>query len=307
MSAITVFSPAKLNLMLAVMGRRTDGFHELVSVVAPVKWGDTLQTEPAADFSLVCDVAGVPTDGTNLILRAAEAFRVATGWRGGARFTLTKQIPLGAGLGGGSSNAVAALQSLNTLANRPLAHDQLLKIAATLGSDCPLFLAGGPVIMRGRGEQVERLPPAMAARLRDRRVLIFKPAFAISTAWAYAQLAAGAPRSYVAAAHAEARVAAWRDEPGAAAPAVRDTVPDEPPRLDHLLFNSMEPPAFGKFPALPLLLEQIARRFGLGARMSGSGSACFALLGEQTPVQDVVAMIRAAWGPSAIAVETQLG
>ena len=153
MSTITRVAPAKLNLFLAITGRREDGFHELVSVVAPLKFGDTLRVEPATEFSLGCDVPDVPVDGTNLVLRAAQAFAAASGWRGGARFFIEKRIPMGAGLGGGSSNAVAALRALNVLAGpaQGLAPEALARVAAQLGSDCPLFLHDGPVVMRGRG------------------------------------------------------------------------------------------------------------------------------------------------------------
>jgi 4-diphosphocytidyl-2-C-methyl-D-erythritol kinase len=299
--------------MLAITGRRADGFHELISVVVPLTWGDTLVVEPAAEDVLVCDAAEVPTDGSNLVLKAAKAFRAATGRPGAARFTLTKRIPMGAGLGGGSSDAVAALRALNQLAGVPLGISELAGLAAQLGSDCPLFLHDGPVVMRGRGERVEPVPTEAAARLRGRKVLVFKPAFGIPTAWAYAQLAADAPHGYVPAEQAEARVAAWLGHGAEAASRagggrrVAGGPDGEPPRLEHLLFNSMERPAFRKFTALPVLLEQLGRRFGLAPRMSGSGSACFALLSDDTPVADVVAAVHAAWGPTAIAVQTQLG
>ena len=294
MSALSIFAPAKLNLFLAITGRRADGFHDLVSVVATVDVGDTLRVTGAADgkFALSCDDAAVPADGTNLVLKAARAFVAATGWTGGASFGLEKRIPMGAGLGGGSSDAVAALRGLNALAGGALGPGRLAEVAATLGSDCPLFLHGGPVVMRGRGERVEALPAGAAARLRGRRVLIFKPGFGIATPWAYGQMAAGAPGSYVPAAEAERRLAAWVER--AEAPA------------EELLFNGMEGVAFAKFVALPTLLEQLRGRFGVAARMSGSGSACFALLAEDAPGAAIREAIRAAWGASAFVTEARL-
>ena len=289
-----LFCPAKLNLLLAVTGRRADGFHELVSVVAPVEFGDRLKTEPAAGFSLSCDDPAVPVDGTNLVLKAAQAFRAATGWTGGAHFTLTKRIPMGAGLGGGSSNAATALLALNRLAGGPLTAVALAKVAAEVGSDCALFLAGGPVVMRGRGERVEALPAAVTARSRGRRVLIFKPAFAIATPWAYARLAAQAPKGYLPAGEAEARLEAF----------VRAAEASE--AWENGLFNSLEGPAFAKFAALPVLLGQLRARFGLAPRMSGSGSACFALLPDGVPGSEIAAAVRAAWGATALVVESRL-
>lgn len=292
-------APAKINLFLAVTGRRADGFHDLVSVVAPLEFGDTL-TAAATDegrgargeFSLACDDPAVPTDESNLILKAARAFAAATGWRGGAKFQLEKRISMGAGLGGGSSDAATALRALNALAGTPLAPAALAEVAAQVGSDCPLFLPGGPVIMRGRGERVEALPEGAAARLRGRRVLVFKPGFGVPTPWAYARLAAQAPAGYLAAADAEARLAAWACDGRAP--------------VEALLYNNMEPVAFAKFVALPALLDALHARFGLNARMSGSGSACFALLAGDAPVGEITAAIHAAWGVSALVVLTRI-
>jgi 4-diphosphocytidyl-2-C-methyl-D-erythritol kinase len=292
-SPTAIPAPAKINLFLAVTGRRPDGFHELLSVAAPLVWGDTVSVEAAdSSFSIECDDPDIPTDGDNLVMKAALAFAEATGWKGGARFTLQKRIPAGAGLGGGSSDATSALVALNALAGAPLDEAALARVAAKVGSDCALFLSKVPVVMRGRGERVEPLPRDIYRRIRGARVLIFKPGFAVSTAWAYSKLAADSPRGYVRPAEAENRLAAWTAKPGA-------------PAAD-LLFNSMEPAVFSKFAALPALIAQIRSRFGIAARMSGSGSACFALLNEKTEASPVVSAIRAAWGPSAFIVETRL-
>ncbi|MDR2674048.1 MAG: 4-(cytidine 5'-diphospho)-2-C-methyl-D-erythritol kinase [Opitutaceae bacterium] len=400
MDAVTVFSPAKINLFLAITGRRADGFHELVSVVAPLEFGDRLRVEIAAPggagrgragpgragrqdedatFSLECtdsmtgggaaaaDTAAashpaaasagdeaaaaaaacgtaapppaMPLDGTNLVLRAARAFRAASGWPGGARFFLEKRIPVGAGLGGGSSNATATLRALNLLAARaaaagsaapaataaapaapathpsaalppaaraapappaPLPPARLAQIASSLGSDCALFLHDAPVVMRGRGERIEPLPPAAAVRLRGRRLLLFKPAFGIPTAWAYARMAAAPARSCLPPPDAEARLRRWLAAP-----------PGDPALAGPgaLLFNNMQPPVLGKFIALPALLEKLRRKFALPVLMSGSGSACFALLPDTLPapaLADITACIRAAWGRDAFVMETKI-
>jgi 4-diphosphocytidyl-2-C-methyl-D-erythritol kinase len=142
-STVTFESPAKVNLFLAITGRRADGFHTLVSVVAPLRWGDTLSVEPAEGFSLVCSDPAVPLDATNLILKAAHGFQKMTGLPHGAKFVLEKRIPIGAGLGGGSSNAATALQVLNQLTGGSLSLKQLSELAAEVGSDCPLFIHKG--------------------------------------------------------------------------------------------------------------------------------------------------------------------
>ena len=294
-AVVSLFSPAKLNLSLAITGRRPDGFHELVSVVACIAFGDTLRAERAtADdgvMTLDCAAEGVPTDGTNLVLRAAAAFAETTGWRGGVRFTLEKRIPAGAGLGGGSSNAVAALRALQTVSGITLAPERLAAIAAGLGSDCPLFLSERPVVMRGRGERVDPLPAEAAARLRGRRVLVFKPGFGVATPWAYQALAAR-PEWYADAAASEAALAAWIADSSAGAEALPG--------------NSLERPVFSKWVALPALIGWLRERHGVEARMSGSGSACFAWLEAGRDEVPLISTIREAWGADCFVQATEL-
>ncbi len=293
----TVFSPAKLNLFLAVTGRRADGFHDLVSLVAPVEFGDTLHGELTAGGgdSLECGDPDVPLDASNLVLKAARAFRAETGWAPAVRFVLEKRIPLGAGLGGGSSNAVAALRVMNALAGEPLPSERLAAIAAQLGSDCPLFLAGAPLVMRGRGERVSPLPGSVARRLTGTRVLIFKPAFGVETAWAYRRMAeqhAERGDVYLPGEDAERRLQDWM-EAGERS-------------VEELLYNNLERPAFAKHVALPALLSQLRTTHGLQARMTGSGSACFAILPEGVASGPICPLIRAAWGETAFVIETRL-
>jgi 4-diphosphocytidyl-2-C-methyl-D-erythritol kinase len=128
--------------------------------------------------------------------------------------------------------------------------------------------------------------------LAGRRVLVFKPAFGISTPWAYGQLAQTAPTAYLPAEQAEARLWAWLAEPAAGA--------------EELLFNNMETVAFRKFLALPALLGRLRGEFGLAPRMSGSGSACFAFLADGVPLAAVIARVREAWGETSFAVETAI-
>lgn len=293
MTSLVAFSPAKINLFLAITDRRADGFHNLVSVVAPLDFGDTLWFEPAEEggLRLECDDATVPVDASNLILRAAALFSEAAAVEPQGCFRLSKRIPMGAGLGGGSSNASAALLLLNCHFNHRLTPEALATLAARLGSDCPLFLQPGAVVMRGRGECVESLPPTARMRFQGRRLLLFKPTFGISTPWAYKEMAAE-PSTYLPAPAAEGRLAEWLSTPGRPAEA--------------LLFNNMEIVAFRKQIALPTLLEEIGRVHGLVPRMSGSGSCCFALLPEDFKAAGLVAQIREAWGAEAFVHETRL-
>ncbi|HUG11544.1 MAG TPA: 4-(cytidine 5'-diphospho)-2-C-methyl-D-erythritol kinase [Opitutaceae bacterium] len=292
MQTCSVSSPAKVNLFLAVTGKRADGYHDLVSVAAQLELGDTLRIKPAVgeSDSLACSMPGVPVDSTNLVLRAAEAWRAAGGAAPAVRFVLEKRIPPQSGLGGGSSNAVAALRGLERIATRPLGDDALRTIAAGLGSDCAMFLSDGPVIMRGRGERVERLPAAAAARLREGELFICRPTVGVETAWAYGRLAKGAPDSYLAADEAEARVAEWIA--GGAS--------------DALSFNSFDPVVFGKFVAYPVLSRRLADRHGLALRLSGSGSACFAWIRPEIDWAAIVADVQDAFGNDCLIERTRL-
>lgn len=296
MLSVAVFSPAKINLFLAVTGRRPDGFHELVSLVAPLRFGDSLwlrREETSGPVTLACADAAAPAGADNLAVRAAEAFRAAAKITNAIHIELTKRIPIGAGLGGGSSNAAAVLRGLNTLFGQPLAPDELAQLAAGLGSDCPLFLAGAPCVMRGRGERIERLPAAVAARLSGQRVLLFKPDFGISTPWAYARLAAAGGALYLPAAEAERRLTDWMS--GAR-------------NLAGLLYNSFEAVALRKFVALALVGETLRAQPGVeGVLLSGSGSACFALLAPAADSAALEESIRAALGTSAFVAATRLG
>jgi 4-diphosphocytidyl-2-C-methyl-D-erythritol kinase len=225
------------------------------------------------------------------VLKAASAFAEATGWKQSVHFQLTKRIPAGAGLGGGSSNGVAALRALNRLSGGLLNETQLADVAAGLGSDCVLFLRNVPVVMRGRGERIEALPEPGAVRLRRRRVLLFKPGFSISTPWAYARMVARGT-DYLPADQAEAQLAKWQD---GGAPA------------EKLLFNNMEPAAFEKYVALPLLLKKLRDESEVAVGMSGSGSACYALLGDDArQVARLSERIRECWGAETFVQEARV-
>ncbi len=295
MSALVLTSPAKLNLFLAVTGRRADGFHDLVSLVAPLAFGDTLTVRRAGrvgGVELECDDPAVPTGAENLAVRAALAFRAAAGVGEGIAIVLNKRIPMGAGLGGGSGNAATVLRALNRLHGDVLERPRLAALAAELGSDCPLFLEDGPCLLRGRGERIERLPETVRARIRGARVLVFKPDFGIATPWAYARLVAADGALYEDAAAAEARLARW--VAGGA-------------RLAEVLFNTFERVAFAKFLALPALAEELRTLPGVaGVLLSGSGSACFALLDPDARSDPPMARIRDALGTGAFVVETTL-
>jgi 4-diphosphocytidyl-2-C-methyl-D-erythritol kinase len=149
---------AKINLSLEILGKRPDGFHELVSVVQTVSLADHLTVWPAPHLKIAVEPP-VVEEHDNLVRRAAEALALATGQAARAEIHLRKDIPVAAGLGGGSSDAATTLRLLDRLWGTRLSDARMADIAATLGSDVALFLGGGTMLMRGRGEVVEPLPP----------------------------------------------------------------------------------------------------------------------------------------------------
>ena len=181
-------SPCKVNLLLNILGRRGDGFHELETVMQPVNLCDELAFERGGNgIRLTCGEKGLPTDSRNLVFRAAEKFFAAAKISDGVKIHLRKKIPLAAGLGGGSGNAAATLLALNELFDAPIASGKLQEIAATLGSDVPFFLQGKPALALGRGEKIQPLGELPA--LDDKAILLIHPGFGISTPWAYQNLA----------------------------------------------------------------------------------------------------------------------
>lgn len=287
-----MFSPAKVNLFLAVTGLRGDGFHELLSLAAPLSFGDELTvewTEGEDELTCVCDAPDVPDGPENLAARAAAGWLEAAGVRAGLRLSIEKRIPAGAGLGGGSSNASAALRVLNEAADTALPDEELARVAAEVGSDCSLFLADGPCVVRGRGERVEPLSQEAAARLAGLRVLLFRPPMSLNAGKVYGRLA---------------RRPEWYSDPEEAEQALRKWLAGDL-SLQSLLHNDLEKPVFEKYPAFPVLLDELRKTFDLACGMSGSGSCCFALAEEENGFEGTKEVIREAWGPHAFVKETR--
>lgn len=291
---IEIFCPAKLNLFLAVTGKRQDGYHDLVSLVVKLQFGDRLSASIGSGCgpaSLTCSDRDLPVDAGNLVLKAAQAFSQRTGWQTSVEFHLSKAIPVGAGLGGGSSDAAGALLLLNHAAGSPLTDAELLDLGAGIGSDVPLFLIPGPCILRGRGERVEALDKVAARRFSEVPVILYKPEFGVSTPWAYAALAAAAPGSYLPESEAEARLAALMASG---------------PGRGEGFFNSFEAVVDRKFVALPQLREELAASCSVLPRMSGSGSCCFATGVDPRRFDSFAEQVKAAWGPGAFVQPTRM-
>jgi len=246
-----VLAPAKINVSLKILRRRDDGFHEIETLITPITLCDQIEIEKSDSSSEIefhCDDPSVPAGDDNLIVRVGRAFFAATKLKRAISIELKKKIPHGAGLGGGSSDAASTLLALNELFNTNLPREELAKIAETVGSDVPFFIFKSAALCKGRGELVTPL------RLKDKlSLLLLKPEFRVSTAWAYSH---------------------WRDSleiPGVSYAAQEFA--------GQIFLNDLECPVFHKFIFLAQLKMWLLKQREVGATlMSGSGSTIFAVL-----------------------------
>jgi 4-diphosphocytidyl-2-C-methyl-D-erythritol kinase len=274
-------SPCKVNLLLNILGRRTDGFHELESVMHPVQVFDRLTfARGGQGVQLTCSEPTLPTDSRNLVYRAAAAFLEAAGIKQGVRLHLDKRIPLAAGLGGGSGNAATTLQALNELFGHPLPPQRLEAIAAGLGSDVPFFLQAKPALATGRGEKIQ--PLELFPTFRGAAFLLVHPGFGISTAWAYQQLARFP--------------AALNGQPGRAQKLVSLLQTAGLKSAAAEFYNSLEAPALKKYPLLALFQEFLRAEGSAGTLMSGSGSTTFAVVESQPAAEALAEKFKARFG-----------
>ena len=274
-------SSCKVNLLLNILGKRPDGFHELQTVMHPVAVHDTLVFErQGTKLRLKCSDPLLPTNAKNLVYAAAESFLKTAGITDGVRIQLEKRIPISAGLGGGSGNAATTLLALNELFDRPLDHTALSQIAASLGSDIPFFLQDRPALATGRGELITALDtfPALAGAW----LILAHPGFGISTPWAYQQLAQ--------------HPAALHGQPGRAQHLIsvlqKGTLADAAKEF----YNSLEAPALHKYPLLQLFQDFFRENGAAGTLMSGSGSSTFAVVNTKSAAETILEKFKAKFG-----------
>ncbi len=246
---------AKINLFLKVLGTRTDGYHELETVFLPISGlCDDVTVTPSenAGLSISCNKPELETDN-NLCLKAARAFCSRTGLPQAFHVDLVKRIPVAAGLGGGSSDAAATLLQLNGFLQKPLPHDDLAKLAASIGADVPFFLDPTPAAATGIGDILS--PIAVSANLD---VMVVSPGIPIPVKWAYDHcvpqpaVTLGEFRQACASASAE--------------------------EIAKLCHNDLEYAIFEKFPLIAMMREHLLAKGALTVHVSGSGSSLFALL-----------------------------
>ena len=274
--ALAIRARSKVNLRLRVLGRRADGYHELATLFDRISLADELVLEPSDRVSLSCDAPGVPSDATNLAWRAAAAAIEAAGGAGGrgVAIRLSKGVPAGAGLGGGSADAAAALVGTDLLLGLALGEQSLLSIGRRLGADVPFFVhahlrdaeragSGRMAYGAGVGEVLASIsgPPALF-------YVLMNPGYEVSTARVF-QAGAFAPLP-----------------PGAADVAMSGAKPKTIDDVISLLQNDLEPVTSGMHPEVPALLEALREQGALGARMSGSGPTVFGVFAQEAEARN---------------------
>ena len=265
-----VFAPAKANLSLRVLRRRSDGFHEIETFIAPISVCDEIKIERRASKQKIafrCDDPSVQKGEDNIVVRATNIFFQRTKITGGISIELKKRIPHGAGLGGGSSDAASTLLALNELFETNLPREALAKMAEMIGSDVPFFIFQSAAVCKGRGELV--IPTKLREKLS---MLLLKPVFGVPTQWAYSR---------------------WRDS---------HEIPDisyASQEFDgQAIMNDLERPVFEKFVFLALVKMWLLQQPEVGtALMSGSGSTVFAVLRDNTDVDRLATRAKAELDP----------
>jgi 4-diphosphocytidyl-2-C-methyl-D-erythritol kinase len=274
-------SCCKVNLLLNILGKRPDGFHELETLMHPVGLYDRLNFDRAGrGIKLTCNDPILPVNSRNLVFRAATVFLKKAAINEGVRIHLEKRIPISAGLGGGSGNAAATFLALNELFGHPLPPAALQEMAASLGSDIPFFLQGRPALATGRGEIIQ--PLDFFPALQNAHIVLIHPGFGISTAWAYQQLNRFAEAQNGRAGRAEKLAALLRA--GDAVAAGRE------------FYNSLEAPALRKYPLLELFQQFLRENGAWAALMSGSGSTTFALADGKEAAENMLEIFKTKFG-----------
>jgi 4-diphosphocytidyl-2-C-methyl-D-erythritol kinase len=264
---------AKVNLVLEILGKRVDGYHELATVMQTVDLADRLVLEDAEEVTLTTSSPNLPADGSNLALRAAVALRDAANVDRGVRIELAKRIPVAAGLGGGSTDAAAVLLGLSRLWGLRWPRGRLAEVAVTLGMDVPFFLEGGVAMATGRGEKLSAVGGAPLS------LVLINPGTPLSTATVYGRVT---PAMYSSGEHARAMVEALR---------TRRAV-----RVAANLYNGLEAAAAGAAADLTRIRAALLAAGALGAAMSGSGPTVFGVARSFEHARQIrTRLVRGSW------------
>jgi len=267
MHAIKVPSYAKLNLGLFILGVRDDGFHEIETILQQIDLNDQIEVKltDSSQIEFSCDHPDLQEANSNLCVRAANFLKQTTGTQKGAQIYLSKTIPMGAGLGGGSSNAAVVLLCLNKLWGLNLSAQELQEIASQLGSDIPFFILGGTAVATGRGNL---LRPAKLTG--EPTILVVFPKISVSTKWAYKQVNLSLTIK-----EKNIILASFNDINYSNVDFVKS------------LKNEFEEIVFTEYPLLEQIKKQINQSKAIYTSMSGSGSAIFGIFEKEEDALDV--------------------
>lgn len=266
-------APAKINLGLHVLRKRDDGYHDIETVMHRIGWADRITAEPAADLSMTCSDPALPTDGDNLCMQAAQRLRARFDVTEGAMLHLDKQVPYGAGLGSGSSDAATTLHLLNALWDLDAPPDALHGIAASIGSDVPFFLNGPAALATGRGGQL--------APLRDPHSARYEMPFAVVVV---------VPEVYIATPEAYHMITPSADERPALPPLVCS---NDLRRWRRELVNDFEAPIFDAYPAVRTVKKVLVDQGAGYVSLSGSGSAVYGVFQDAVTAREAARAARA--------------
>ncbi len=272
-SSLSLKAPAKINWFLNVLGRRDDGFHEIQSLIQKITLYDTLTFTPAEDLILQTDVP-IPAE-ENLVYRAAVLLKNRYSVRAGALIRLDKNIPAGAGLGGGSADAAAALAGLNEFWSMNLSAEDLCRAAEQLGSDIPFFLHGSLSFVSGRGENI--LPCKAEKTLA---LLLVKPSFDVSTAWAYENFSKLTKKSRKS---DNIRLI------------IRSIEKAELDGITGNLSNDLETVTVESFPVIAGIKEKLLREGAVFSLMSGSGPTVFGVFESRSRAEEAAGAFDGFW------------
>lgn len=268
---ITALARAKINLTLDILGKRRDGYHDLETVMQTIELHDLLEFSPAdQEISLSVEGGRAPSGRDNLVYLAADRLRTICSVRKGVKIRLKKDIPVEAGLGGGSADAAVTLLVLNEMWGTGLSLDRLIKIGEQLGSDIPFSLLGGTAMARGRGELLEQLPPCPTMGL-----VLVKPPFGVSTASVYRAYSTGA--------------AFKRPDNPAMVNAIRQRNIGE---IAKNLANVLEQVTINMYPEVAKIKFKLIEAGALAALMSGSGPTVFGLAADLEEARAVASRYR---------------
>jgi len=268
MYMLTLKAPAKINLFLKVLGLRSDGYHEIESLMQKITLYDELSFSPSDSLVIATD-AGIPAE-ENLVYKAAVLLKNSFNVKAGAEIILKKNIPMGAGLGGGSSDAAAALLGLRTLWSLDCPREALCEIAARLGSDVPFFLYGALSYACGRGEKV--VPQSIHT---SSPLLLVKPDIFVSTAWAYKKFRAESAEFGGPMGDTVAELTKKPEKVNNIEHFIRLFEKEEFKRLSDAVLNDLEAVTVKEFPVVKEIKDRLRREGASFVLMSGSGPTVF--------------------------------